>query len=568
MAAHAAIEQGAAALAVGDWHLARSSFEEAVRETGSAESLAGLGDALFFLGDLIGAVRHRERAYAASRRAGDVDAAADSAIWLCLTYGMAVGNEAAAHGWHARAQSLLAGIEALLPRAWLEYEEAILSTDTRRSFELLDRAVAAARALGDRDLELCALAERGVARVKLGNFEAGLSDVDEAMVGVTAGEPSSFFTLVMSACSMMTACDITGDIHRATTWSDAADAVMEHRGCPYLFAECRVAHGRVLTLTGRWPEAESELARAIPVARRVFAGVYGRTIAGLAELRLRQGRLEEAQALIEGAASPVQTAVAAAGLALRRGEGKTAVALIDRWFNAVTLAAPMHAGDHGLSIEAAAALGIKVEALLALDERDAAADVVRLLEQRRTSSGCSANEAQAALARGRLATKPMEAIPCFEGAVELFSMLNLPLEAARTRLELARALAPSSLPLATAEARAALAAFDRLGASADADVAAELLRAWGVSGRYVPRVAARLTRREQEVLALLADGLTNPEIADRLHITRKTAAHHVSNVLSKLGARNRAQAIGYAARSGLVPNGLDADGRAVAPWAG
>jgi DNA-binding NarL/FixJ family response regulator len=122
--------------------------------------------------------------------------------------------------------------------------------------------------------------------------------------------------------------------------------------------------------------------------------------------------------------------------------------------------------------------------------------------------------------------------------------------------------------LATAEARAALAAFDRLGASADADVAAELLRAWGVSGRYVPRVAARLTRREQEVLALLADGLTNPEIADRLHITRKTAAHHVSNVLSKLGARNRAQAIGYAARSGLVPNGLDADGRAVAPWAG
>ncbi len=62
MAAHAAIEQGTAALAVGDWHLARSSFEEAVRETGSADSLAGLGDALFFLGDLAGAVRHRERA--------------------------------------------------------------------------------------------------------------------------------------------------------------------------------------------------------------------------------------------------------------------------------------------------------------------------------------------------------------------------------------------------------------------------------------------------------------------------------------------------------------------------
>ncbi len=478
---------------------------------------------------------------------------------------MAVGNETAARGWHARAQSLLAGIDATLPRAWLDYEEAILLTDTRRSFELLDRAVGAARALGDRDLELCALAERGVARVKLGEFEAGLSDVDEAMVGVTAGEPSSFFTVVMSACSMMTACDITGDIHRATTWSDAADVVMEHRGCPYLFAECRVAHGRVLTLTGRWSEAEAELARAIPVARGVFAGAYGRTIAGLAELRIRQGRLEEAQALIEDAAAPVQTAIAAAALALRRGEARTAVALVDRWFNAVTVAAPMHAGDHGLSIEAAAALGIKVQAFLALDERQAASDVVRLLDQRRTSGGCSANEAHAALARGRLATEAPEAVPHYERALELFAFLNLPLEAARTRLELATVLAPTSPPLATAEARAALAAFDRLGASADANEAAELLRAWGVSGRYVPRASARLTRREREVLLLLAEGLTNPEIAHRLHIARKTAAHHVSNVLSKLGARNRAQAIGYATRTGLVPNGTDADAGGITP---
>jgi NarL family two-component system response regulator LiaR len=52
-----------------------------------------------------------------------------------------------------------------------------------------------------------------------------------------------------------------------------------------------------------------------------------------------------------------------------------------------------------------------------------------------------------------------------------------------------------------------------------------------------------LTPREEEVLALLVEGLTNPEIAERLVVTRSTAKAHVSNILSKLGVSNRAEAI-------------------------
>lgn len=61
-----------------------------------------------------------------------------------------------------------------------------------------------------------------------------------------------------------------------------------------------------------------------------------------------------------------------------------------------------------------------------------------------------------------------------------------------------------------------------------------------------------LTRRQQEVLALLVEGLNNPEIAERLVISRHTVRYYVSEILGKLGVSNRAEAVAVAVKDGLV----------------
>lgn len=106
--------------------------------------------------------------------------------------------------------------------------------------------------------------------------------------------------------------------------------------------------------------------------------------------------------------------------------------------------------------------------------------------------------------------------------------------------------------------REALEIFERLGAGPAVEKLRQALRAGGVRGiPRGPRPSTRenpagLTNRQIEVLALIADGLSNAEIADRLFISSKTVDHHVSAILAKLDARTRAEAVSVAFQSGLI----------------
>ena len=74
----------------------------------------------------------------------------------------------------------------------------------------------------------------------------------------------------------------------------------------------------------------------------------------------------------------------------------------------------------------------------------------------------------------------------------------------------------------------------------------------GREDRIVAAGVAELTPREREILRGLADGLSDKEIADRLFIGDKTVRNHVTNLLSKLGAESRLQALVIAIRHGMV----------------
>ena len=157
-----------------------------------------------------------------------------------------------------------------------------------------------------------------------------------------------------------------------------------------------------------------------------------------------------------------------------------------------------------------------------------------------------------ALARGRiaLATGTGDPRAWLRDALDGFATAQLPLEAALCRLDLARAFGQDSPEVAVAEARAALLEFERLTAARQVDAAQSLLRRLGARVSPARSVGNSLTRREQDVLTLLGEGLSNPEIAERLFISRKTVEHHVGNVLDKLGLRNRSEAAAYVVRAG------------------
>lgn len=548
------LSAGRAALAEGAWADARHAFEVLVKQDPAPEAHAGLGEALSWLGETNAAIRCQERAYAAFRRRPDPLQSGLAAISLYFLYRVSLGNAAAARGWLSRAARIVAEDDIGPLAGWILLLRAHAADDCRAARVWARHARRMARRFGDRDLELCALSQLGAALVEAGHSADGTSLLDEAMAAALAGEGDRLHTVVFVGCNVIGACAEIAEMQRAAQWIRAADDFTRRYGAPHLYTQCRIYYGAALFATGDWAGAERELTSALRAGVEAEPALYGETLARLAELRLAQGRLEEAERLIEGYEQHSASVPVVAALRFVRGQAGAAEHIACRRLTELAQRerrpGPYRMGA-AVRLEAACLLELLTVARLERSDAAAARETARELGRLASHTGFDAIRARAQRVIGRFALATMPdaehvAVPALEHAVAAFGCLGMPYEAARTRLLLAAALRDREA--AGVEAATAFAAFETLGAARDADEAAALLRSLGAPATRGRAANGELTRREREVLELLGEGLSNRELAQRLFVTPKTVEHHVHAVLSKLGLRSRAEAAVYAVR--------------------
>ena len=537
----------------GDVDGARVSLDALIEADGDPTALFLHGLINFMDDRLDEAGRDWEAAFRGFRGCGDLELAARAAMGLAELHAASLGNEAAGQGWLGRARRLLDRVGPCVEHGW--FELAVLACTRPNIDELLasaDRALEIALEYGDADLEVRALADSGLALVSQGRVGEGFARLDEALAAITGGHLRDPSIAGNAFCSMLSSCDRSGDLRRAEEWNRLIDELMLERlgGRPrVLHTHCRVAYGSVLFRVGRWPEAEQVMLEALgPNASRARAHRID-TLARLAELRIDQGRIEEAALLVGPHADELAMCNPVARIHLFTGEHDLAVAVAGRGIRDLV-------GD---AVRRGPLLAITVQAELGRGDLDAAEQCARELATLAVGTDSAALHGEARLAGGRVAMATADlgvAAMWLDEARRSFDRAERPLQSAIAALELAESLAGAgNRAEAVVEARAALGVLTRLGSNPSADRAAALLRGLGDVARVrsvdTATAVTSLTRREAEVLALIRQGLTNREIGERLFISAKTAEHHVGRVLAKLGVKSRVEAAAVATSANI-----------------
>jgi ATP/maltotriose-dependent transcriptional regulator MalT len=529
-----------------DWGAAEALFGRMLASEERPDALEGLAVARWWQDDVDAAITARERAYVLRRERGETLEAARDAGFLAWDHGAMRGANAVANGWLQRARRLIGESEPSAEHAWLPLIEASfhIDSDPASVLRLSTEAAEHAGAHGALDIEMTARTLQGLALVSLGRVDEGNRLLDEGSAAATAGELHDPLAIGSCCCNMIIACERARDFDRAGQWCEQLAAFSERTGQKPLLALCRAHHGTVLMMRGDWPAADEDLSWAageLAVLRPPLAA-YARC--RLAQLRRRQGRRREAQALVGQSRANALAALVRAELAMDENDPAGALGEAERYLRAL-------GGDR--TIESAAAFELLVPAQIRLGDLDAARAAHAGLAEIAEAAGTDSLRAAERLAAGRAALAAGDggdARRALEDAVDLYERCASPYEAALARLELAHALVAESRPAAAHElALAARSAFEALGAQPALKLADRFVARLG-RGRSGNR--AGLTAREIEVLALVAQGLSNREIAARLVVSEHTVHRHLGNAYARLGVSSRAAAVTLAAQQDLL----------------
>jgi len=520
------------------WALARDGFL-AARQEGplDADDTSALGHSAWWLGLMDESLAAGEEAYRLYLDAGNNRRAAYCAFDTAYGYFLK-GNEAVGSGWVGRAQRLLAEEPDCAEQGYLLYFAVETSLDGGEETMAKARQVQAfGRRHGDRNLVAAGIVAEGRVLIKLGRAQEGVALLDEGMLEASSPEMAAGWAGNIY-CHLMAACYELGDIGRAAAWTQSTSDWCDEMAPAVLFKGiCRVHRAQVMQVRGQWTQAQDEAERVCEDVAHIHVGVVAEGHYQIGEIKRLRGDLEGAeQAYQAGHGLGRDPEPGLALLRLAQGRADVAATLIrsalagvgDRLARARLLAA---------QVEIALAGGDEATATAAADELDEIASVY----------GSSGLRAAARRSRGAvlLATgRTEDALSTLRTACSGWTELEAPYDCAKVRVLLARAYGQlGDTDSSERELETARAAFEALGATLDA---AEVAR------RHRAVIPAGLTEREAQVLALVAAGSTNREIADELFLSQKTVARHVSNIFTKVGVTTRTAAARFAFEHGVA----------------
>ncbi len=396
---------------------------------------AKLADEAVKASEVDAAVAHLSAAIRGFTAAGDRRQAALACARLGDLFAHALGNLTAARAWFLRATRLVEHEPPCIEQGWVAV--AAVGCDVDDPAVLLARAELAldrARRFGDVNLETKALADAGLAHVQAGRIAEGMAVLDEAMA-LACGPADDVEAAGKSVCSFLTACYFAADFDRAGVWVDTLrrhGLIGTAPGAPMMIGNhCDSVHATALCELGRWSEAEAMLTRAIDEFEAGMHISRWHPEIALAELRIRQGRLADAEMLLLGKDGHFQALLPAARLHLARGDHDLARATALRGLRAI--------GDDRL--RAAELLAVLVDTELGVGDLEAAISACEDLVVRADRLEVPGLQARIAAVRARALAATGDAagaIGLVESALDQLPATGVPLLRATLLLDLVR----------------------------------------------------------------------------------------------------------------------------------
>jgi DNA-binding CsgD family transcriptional regulator len=456
------------------------------------------------------------------------------------------GEAARADGWFARGARLLdAGQLDCVERGYMLipiWLREMGRGDWAGGYATAEKAVAIGERFDDADLIWLARDEQARALVKQGDVAAGLRQAGEVLVVVESGVLSPIVSGIVY-CNTIDFCRDAEEVRHAREWTEALTRWCAAR--PEMVAHnglCLVHRDEMMQFAGRWPDAFEEAERA---AQRYSKGMLNQIALGKAHYR--QGEIHR----LQGRFGPAEQSFRAAsrcgceplpGLALLRlaqGRGADAAATIRRAL-----------AERDQVLSRAALLPAFVEILHDQGDVDAAEAAREELARIAEDYGTEVLTASAASAKALVSLAAGDAAASLTAARHawtMWSQLDVPYEAARARVLVGRACrALGDDDAATLELDAAHEVFASLGAERELAAVTVLL------DRSAANATHGLSDRELQVLRLVAAGLSNGEIGERLFVSPHTVARHLQNIFHKLGVGSRTAACAHALKHDLI----------------